>query len=83
MQVLVYLVAHRGRVVSRRDLEAHLWPGMVVTEDAVTNAIAKLRRALGDDARHPRVIETVPKVGYRLIAEVDPADDEAPEPGEG
>ncbi len=75
MQVLVYLVAHRGTVVSRRDLEAHLWPGMVVTEDAVTNAIAKLRRAFGDDARHPRVIETVPKVGYRLIAAVEPAND--------
>jgi len=45
---------------------------MVVTEDAVTNAIAKLRRAFGDDARHPRVIETVPKIGYRLIAQVMP-----------
>ncbi len=72
MQVLLYLSEHAGRVVPRAELEARLWPGRIVTEDAVTNAIAKLRKALGDDARHPRVIETVPKRGYRLIAEVAP-----------
>ncbi len=72
MQVLVYLVEHTGLVVSRGELEEHLWPGRIVTEDAVTNAIAKLRRVFGDDARHPHVIETVPKIGYRLIAQVIP-----------
>jgi TolB-like protein/DNA-binding winged helix-turn-helix (wHTH) protein/Tfp pilus assembly protein PilF len=72
MQVLVYLVEHAGRVASRSELEQHLWPGRVVTEDAVTNAIAKLRRVFGDDARQPLVIETVPKIGYRLIAQVMP-----------
>jgi len=72
MQVLVYLFEHAGSVVSRSELEQQLWPGRVVTEDAVTNAIAKLRRVFGDDARHPRVIETVSKIGYRLIAHVNP-----------
>ena len=72
MQVLVYLVEHAGRVVSRGELEERLWPGRIVTEDAVTNTIAKLRRVFGDDARHPRVIETVPRIGYRLIAQVMP-----------
>ena len=72
MQVLVYLAEHPGRVVSRDELEKQLWPGRVVTEDSVTNAVAKLRRAFADDAHHPRVIETVPKSGYRLIAEVTP-----------
>lgn len=70
MQVLVYLVEHAGQVVSRRELEEQIWSGRIVTEDAVTNAILKLRRAFGDNARHPRVIETIPKTGYRLIAEV-------------
>ena len=70
MQVLLYLAEHAGRAVSRRELEEQLWPGRVVTEDSVTNAIAKVRRALADDAHEPRVIETVPKSGYRLIAEV-------------
>ena len=73
MQVLVYLAEHAGRAVSRRELEAHIWTGRIVTEDAVTNTILKLRRAFGDDARNARVIETIPKTGYRLIAEVTPA----------
>ncbi len=72
MQVLVYLARQTGRAVSRDELEEQLWHGRIVTEDSVTNAIAKLRRALGDDARRPRVIETLPKSGYRLIAEVLP-----------
>ncbi|MDJ0863868.1 MAG: winged helix-turn-helix domain-containing protein [Gammaproteobacteria bacterium] len=80
MQVLMHLVEHPGRVVSRAELEQQLWPGRIVTEDAVTNAVAKLRRAFGDDAHHPRFIETVPKSGYRLVAEVTqtaPDDDQA------
>lgn len=74
MQVLLYLVEHAGRVVSRMELEDELWPGRIVTEDSVTNAISKLRRVFGDDARRPRVIETVPKSGYRLISEVTSID---------
>ena len=70
MLVLVYLAEHAGRVVSRAELEERLWPGRVVTEDSVTKAIAKLRRVFRDDARDPRVIETIPKRGYRLIAGV-------------
>jgi DNA-binding winged helix-turn-helix (wHTH) protein len=70
MLVLLYLAEHAGDVVSRAELEEQLWPGRIVTEDSVTKAIAKLRRVFEDDARHPRVIETVPKSGYRLIAEV-------------
>jgi TolB-like protein/DNA-binding winged helix-turn-helix (wHTH) protein/Flp pilus assembly protein TadD len=72
MLVLVYLFEHAGRVVSRAELERELWPGRIVTEDSVTSAVAKLRRIFSDDAHSPRVIETVPKSGYRLIAEVGP-----------
>ena len=71
MLVLLYLSEHAGRVVSRAELEERLWPGRVVTEDSVTKAIAKLRRVFGDDAHNPRVIETIPKSGYRLIADVE------------
>ena len=67
MQLLVYLAENAERVVSRDEIEADVWGGRIVSEDALTSAIAKLRRALGDDARHPRFIETVPKVGYRLL----------------
>ena len=70
MQVLVYLAERAGRVVSRAELEKRIWPGRVVTEDSVIKAIAKLRRVFHDDAREPKVIETLPKSGYRLIAQV-------------
>lgn len=72
MSVLVYLASHRGRVVSRDELESAVWTGMVVGYDAITNAVIKLRRALGDNSRAPRIIETISKTGYRLIAEVGP-----------
>jgi len=68
--VLVFLARHAGKVVSREELEAHAWAGTVVGYDAVAGCIIKLRRALGDDARHPRYIETITKKGYRLIAPV-------------
>ncbi|MGB5560879.1 MAG: winged helix-turn-helix domain-containing protein [Sedimenticolaceae bacterium] len=70
MQVLVYLAERAGRVVSRAEIEEQIWPGRVVTEDSVIKAIAKLRRVFHDDARDPQIIETVPKSGYRLIAQV-------------
>jgi len=69
MRVLAYLAGRHGEVVSRQDLEANVWTGVVVTEDSVTNTVLKLRRALGDDARDPKYIETIAKSGYRLIAE--------------
>lgn len=67
MQVLLALAENAGEVVSRRTLESTVWSGRVVTEDAVTNAVAKLRRAFEDSARSPSYIETVPKQGYRLL----------------
>ena len=67
MQVLLALVDANGAVVSRKALEAAVWSGRFVSEDATTNAIGKLRKAFGDRARSPEFIETVPKVGYRLL----------------
>lgn len=70
MEVLVYLAHHAGEVVSREALEKEVWRGAVIGYDAVTNTIIKLRKALQDNARQPRYIATIPKKGYRLIAEV-------------
>jgi len=72
MRVLTYLVERRGEVVSRHDLEANVWTGMIVTDDAVTNTVIKLRKALGDNARDPQYIQTIAKTGYRLIGEISP-----------
>ena len=70
MQVLVFLIEHAGEVVPRQLLEESIWPDTVVGYDAVTNTVIKLRKAFGDKSRQPRFIETIPKTGYRLIAEV-------------
>ena len=71
MAVLEYLASRRGKVVSRRDLEENIWAGTVVGYDAISNAIIKLRKAFGDDAHNPAIIETIPRAGYRLIAAVE------------
>lgn len=70
MDLLVYLARRPGKVLSREELEQAIWAGTVVGYDALTSAIIKLRKAFGDDSRHPWLIETVPKKGYRLIAPV-------------
>src|SRR5258706_3617919 len=80
VEVLVRLARRPGEVVGRDELLADVWPGVVVGDDALTQAIIKLRQALGDDARQPRYIETISKRGYRLISPVGDAREPAPEP---
>lgn len=70
VEVLVYLAERAGQVVSRDELLSAVWPRVVVGDDALTQAIIKLRKALGDDPRRPTYIETLAKRGYRLIAPV-------------
>jgi TolB-like protein/DNA-binding winged helix-turn-helix (wHTH) protein/Flp pilus assembly protein TadD len=67
MQVLLTLANAGGDVVSRAAIEQSVWPGRVVTDDTVTNAVVKLRKALKDNPRQPRVVETIAKRGYRLL----------------
>jgi len=70
MEVLCLLAAAGGEVVSRQYLLQAVWPGTVVNEEVLTRVISDLRRALGDERSRPRFIETIPKRGYRLVAEV-------------
>ncbi len=81
MQVLVLLATRPGVVVSRAELLDRIWGGAFVGDDAVSAAIIKLRRAFDDSARSPRVIETVHKSGYRLIAPVAVSQTAEPQPG--
>jgi TolB-like protein/DNA-binding winged helix-turn-helix (wHTH) protein/Flp pilus assembly protein TadD len=71
MALLACLANRAGELVTREELERQVWGRTVVGYDALTSSIIKLRKALGDDSRHPRFIETVSKKGYRLIAPVD------------
>ncbi len=73
MELLVCLASRPGEVMTRQELEEQVWRGVVVSDDALTSAVIKLRKAFGDDSRNPQIIETIPKVGYSLIAEVETA----------
>lgn len=72
MEVLCCLAAQPGEVVTRDELLGSAWADTVVTDDVLTRAVSELRKVFGDDPRRPRVIETIPKTGYRLIAPVTP-----------
>jgi len=71
MQLLVRLALQPGAVVTREELLDAVWPNQLVTDDAITGAVRKLRRAFGEGPRRGAVVETVPKVGYRLVARVE------------
>src|SRR6266853_4656288 len=71
-QVLLALLEHSGEVVTRKELQERLWPGdtFVEFENGLNNAISRLREALGDTAESTSFVETVPRHGYRFLAEV-------------
>lgn len=73
MAVLVALAQRPEQMATREQLFETVWAGTVVGDDALTLAVSKLRRALGDTPRNPQYIETIPKVGYRLMVPVAPA----------
>lgn len=70
IDLLCFLAAHRNEVLSRAEISEAVWPRVVVGEDAITRTIFALRNALGDDAKNPKFIETIPKKGYRFLGEV-------------
>jgi transcriptional activator of cad operon len=76
MRLLLCLAEHAGEVVSIEELLEQVWSGVIVTPDSVYQAIASLRRQLGDDPKEPTYIATVPRLGYRMVAPVSPWVDE-------
>ena len=72
--VLIELARHAGDTVTRDQLLDRVWKDRVTTPDVLTQAIKELRRAFADDARPARYIETIPKLGYRLLAAVSEVD---------
>jgi TolB-like protein/DNA-binding winged helix-turn-helix (wHTH) protein len=71
MEVLICLAQHAGETLSKETLFHTVWPDTFVTDDVLKHSISELRRVLEDDAREPRVIQTIPKRGYRLVAPVE------------
>lgn len=71
MQVLVYLAEHPG-VVNKEQLISAVWSDVFVTDDVLPGCISVLRKAFQDNARQPRIIETIHKSGYRLLLPAEP-----------
>lgn len=73
MEVLVCLARNAGETLAKEMLFQSVWPDTFVTDDVLTHSISELRRVFQDDAREPRIIQTVSKRGYRLVAPVSAA----------
>jgi DNA-binding winged helix-turn-helix (wHTH) protein len=80
VRVLIYLIEHRDRAVGKDELLGAVWQDAAVTDNALTRVIAQVRRELGDDAREPRYIQTIPTVGYRFVAQIHSREPTAPTP---
>jgi len=75
MRLLLCLAGRAGQVVSIDDLLNEVWPDVTVTPDSVYQAVTSLRRLLGDDAKRPSYIATVPRLGYQMVAKVSAWED--------
>jgi endo-1,4-beta-xylanase len=83
MRVLVALARHAGDVVTRQQLRETVWQDVFVGEDVLVRAISELRRAFQDDPRAQHTIQTVPKVGYRLVVPVQSVESNSMASAEG
>jgi DNA-binding winged helix-turn-helix (wHTH) protein len=85
--LLDHLLRNRERVVSKDELVTSIWHGRAVTDSALTTRINAVRAAVGDDGKNQRVIRTLPRKGFRFVADVregdpaTPAADDAVAPG--
>src|SRR5688572_15069523 len=68
---LLLLLQHPGMLLSKERFLQEVWRGIPVTDEVLTQCVKTLRRQLGDSATQPRLIETIPKHGYRFIAAVN------------
>jgi len=73
-RLLLFLVENPGRILPKEEILAAVWPGTFVSDNSLARAITQIRKALDDDPRAPRYIETVPTVGYRFIGEIAEAE---------
>ena len=81
--LLWYFVQHPGRILSKDERLQAVWPGISVSEGALTVCISELRKALGETARAPQYLETVHRLGYRCLGPVtaeDPPETTPPSP---
>src|SRR3954463_9403398 len=73
LALLSFMAGRPGEVVTKEELFGAVWPKVAVGDAALVTCIQELRKALGDDARHPRYVETLHRRGYRFIGKAAPA----------
>jgi DNA-binding winged helix-turn-helix (wHTH) protein len=73
LAILGCLIARPGLLVTKQDLLDQVWKDAFVTDTSLSEAVSVLRQALGDDAQTPSYVQTVPRRGYRFVADVEPA----------
>ena len=71
IELLCFLIKHPIQVHSRQELAENIWPNVVVGDEAINRSIFALRNALGDNAKSPTFIETIPKKGYRFLIAIE------------
>jgi DNA-binding winged helix-turn-helix (wHTH) protein len=76
MKVLVELASHPNQLLSKEELIEAVWPNTFIGDDVLTRCISVLRRVMDDTPQAARFIQTIPKAGYRLVAEVHPVPSE-------
>jgi DNA-binding winged helix-turn-helix (wHTH) protein/methylmalonyl-CoA mutase cobalamin-binding subunit len=69
VEILAFIVSKAGQIVTKDELLDKFWPGVNVTENTLTRAIADIRKAIGDGAAEPRYLETASRRGYRFVGE--------------
>jgi TolB-like protein/DNA-binding winged helix-turn-helix (wHTH) protein/Tfp pilus assembly protein PilF len=80
-EILLYLIERPGLLVRKDDLLNNVWPDVIVAENTLSHCIDDVRQALGDNAREPLFIETMPRLGFKFIADVENIDSESTETG--
>src|SRR5271169_4197828 len=68
-RLLLFLIENPGRALPKEEIMAVVWPDAFVSDNSLARAITQIRKALDDDSKAPRYIETVPSVGYRFLPE--------------
>ncbi len=71
ISLLSFLASSDNKVISKQQIREAIWPNVVVGDETIAKAIFTLRRALADDAKNPKYIETIPKKGYRFIVKAN------------
>src|SRR5271155_1304542 len=82
-RLLLFLIENPGRVLTKEEIMGVVWPDAFVSDNSLARAPAQMRKALDDDSKSPKYIETVPSVGYRFIAKLKERQDQSAVASEG